>query len=57
MIAPDTYLFKWFDHLKSDIPYIEISFNSGMDDFPRPLGSAYFIDTQAWMYYFTKFMY
>lgn len=44
----DEYLFKWFDHIQSDG-----SFNSGMDDFPRPLYTQYHIDAQSWMYALT----
>lgn len=51
MIGTGTYLFKWFDHIQS-----EGSFNSGMDDFPRPGNSLYHVDAQAWMYQLTEFM-
>lgn len=51
MTSPDSYLFKWFDHINS-----EGSFNSGMDDFPRPPTTTYHVDAQCWMYKLTKFM-
>lgn len=52
MVGENTYLFKWFDHIES-----EGSFNSGLDDFPRPQGSLYHVDAQCWMYQLTRFMY
>lgn len=51
MIGEKTYLFKWFDHIQSNG-----SFNSGLDDFPRPVNGLYHIDAQSWMYEITKFM-
>jgi len=52
MIGSESYMFKWFDHIPSDG-----SFDSGMDDFPRPPGTQYHVDAQCWMYELTKFMY
>jgi hypothetical protein len=51
MVGERTYLFKWFDHIES-----EGSFNSGLDDFPRPSNCIYHIDAQSWMYVLTRFM-
>jgi mannosyl-oligosaccharide glucosidase len=51
MVDSDSFLFKWFDHISS-----EGSFNSGMDDFPRPNGIKYHVDAQCWMYKLTEFM-
>jgi hypothetical protein len=51
MVGAGSYLFKWFDHIQSGG-----SFNSGMDDFPRPPNTQYHVDAQAWMYELTKFM-
>lgn len=51
MIGDKSYLFKWFDHIASNGSY-----NSGLDDFPRPKNGLYHIDAQSWMYKLTKFM-
>lgn len=51
MTTKGSYLFKWFDHIVS-----EGSFNSGMDDFPRPMEVTFHVDAQCWMYKLTKFM-
>lgn len=40
-----SFLFKWFDHISG-----EGSFNSGMDDFPRPQPTKYHVDAQSWMF-------
>lgn len=48
----DVLIFKWHDSIDQN----GASFNSGMDDFPRPLNPKGHIDLQSWMYFFTKFM-
>lgn len=51
MNGSSSFLFKWFDHLGG-----EGSFNSGLDDFPRPQPTKYHIDAQSWIYEMSRVM-